>query len=213
MLEHELKEIWRSSSETSRIKFEKSRLLIDFNGKMSRIEKSIRWRDIREISASIIGIPFFVYFAYEIPFPLTKFACVLGIIWFVFVIYKLKRSQKHKTNSDLSNSLKEQIKVQKIHLYEQKKLLNSVVYWYALPPFIMNVLFVIGLGDPADYEWTNYIADNILPLSTKMKIITLGGLFLFNAFIIWINKQAVKKDINPLIKEIERVEQQLKNQH
>ncbi len=89
MLEHELKEVWKNTSQTDNIHFNSSQLMNDLNNKMSRLEKIIRIRDIREISASVFGILLFGYFAYEIPFLLTKIASVFGMIWFLYVIYRL----------------------------------------------------------------------------------------------------------------------------
>ena len=58
MLEQELKEIWKNSSQKEKIKFETSRLLIDLKSKMDHIEKAIHRRDRTEIAASILGYYF-----------------------------------------------------------------------------------------------------------------------------------------------------------
>ena len=96
MLEQELKEIWRNSSRTEKIKFETSRLLIDLKNKINRMEKSIRNRDIAEITTAILMIPVFGYFAYEIPFMVTKVGCILTMIWVGYLIFKLKDVKRHK---------------------------------------------------------------------------------------------------------------------
>ncbi len=204
MLEHELKEVWKNTSQTENISFNSSQLMNDLNNKMSRLEKIIRIRDLREISASVFGILLFGYFTYEIPFLLTKIASVLGMIWFAYVIYRLKNIKKNKQPTDLTLSLRDQLENQKFYMLQHARLLDTVLYWYVLPPFLMNILFVAGLGDPVEYGWSHIFA-KVLPLSINMKIITLVGIASFNLFTIWINKRAVKKDIKPVIKEIERV--------
>lgn len=212
MLEHELKDIWKNTPQTDNISFNSSQLMNDLNDKVSRLEKIIPARDLREISASVFGILLFGYFAYEIPFLLTKIVSIFGMIWFVYVIYRLKNIQKHKLPTDLTLSLRDQLENQKENMLQQARLLDTVLYWYVLPPFLMNILFVVGLGDPAEYGWSHLFA-KVLPLSINMKIITLVGIALFNLFTLWINKRAVKKEIKPVIKEIERVINELESEN
>ncbi len=211
MLEQEIKNIWKNSSKTAQISIEADQLVKEFDTKMTNIQKKIRNRDVREISASVIGILIFSFFAYEIPFPITKFSCFLSILWFVYVIYKFRKSNKQNLSEKLSLSLKEQLAHKKQLLQQQVKLLDSAAYWYAGPSFITNFIFIIGLKNPADYNWTNQLAENVLPLTVNAKIFTLIGLTLFYLFIIWINKRAANKDVQPILKNIEVIQQQLNN--
>ena len=219
MLAQELKEIWKNSSQAEKIKFETSRLLIDLNAKMNRMEKVIKRRDVREIAASVFGILLFGYFTYEIPFPMTKIACVLSMVWFGYLIYKLKKNKNQKHSNDLAIPLNEQLVNQKENLQKEANLLNTVLYWYVLPPLFANLLFILGFGDPAAYDWHPFIIEKllegnmlyILPISIKMKMVYITGSLLFNVFVIWINKRAVRKGINPIIKDIERMQAQLES--
>lgn len=64
--------------------------------------------------------------------------------------------------------------------------MNTVLYWYILPPFIGCVLFWAGK-----------------PMNKWM----LGACILFallvNVYILWLNKRAMKRNINPLIDQID----------
>ena len=212
MLEQELKNIWKNSSKAEQIKFETSRLMIDLNRKMNRFEKTIRYRDMREISSSVLGILLFGYFVYAIPFLLTKIASFFTVIWFVYVIYKFRAVKKHKSPANLSLSFREQLEHQKVNMIRQARLLDTVLYWYLLPPFILNVIFIMGLGSPTDFSWSNSIANQLLPLTITYKIAYLLFIAVLYAGILWLNKRAVKKGINPVIKDIERVLQQLERE-
>ncbi len=212
MLEQELKNIWKNSSKTERIKFETSRLIIDLNRKMNRFEKTIQYRDIREIASSVLGILLFGYFVYVIPFLLTKIASVFMVIWFAYVIYKFRAAKKYKSSANLSLSFHEQLKNQKENMIQQARLLDTVLYWYLLPPFILNVIFIMGLGSPTDYSWANTTANRLLPLTITYKIGYLIFIAVLYAGILWLNKRAVKKGINPVIEDIERVLQQLERE-
>ena len=209
MLEQEIKNIWNNSSQTEHISIETSQLVKELNVKMSRIQNVIKKRDIREISASVIGMLIFMYLLYEIPFPITKLACVMSIIWFAFIIIKFRKSKTQNIKSQLDLSIKGQLSHQKDAMQYQADLLNSVAYWYAIPPFIINCVFLYGLGNPADYNWTNNLAEMFLPLTLSLKTVTIIGLAFFYGFIIWLSKRAADKELNPLLKKIETIRAQL----
>ena len=211
MLEQEVKNIWKNSSKSAQISIETDQLIHEFDTKMTNIQKKIRKRDAREISASVIGILIFSFLAYEIPFPITKFSCFLSILWFVFVIYKFRKSKQQNTSERLSTPLKEQLSHKKQLLQQQVHLLSSAAFWYAGFSFITNLIFIIGLENPAEYNWKNQLAESILPVTINTKISTLIGLAFFYFFIAWLNKRAAKNDLQPILKNIEIIQQQLNN--
>ncbi|MEQ9404912.1 MAG: hypothetical protein RIM99_15075 [Cyclobacteriaceae bacterium] len=211
MIEEELKKIWKDSSPQNSIKFDVSALNAELNTKMKSIERSIRRRDRREISASVIGIILHIWLAIEIPFLVSRLACILAVFWFGYVIYKLRNVQKKKANVDMSQSFSDQLKSQRDHMKDQEKLLSTVLYWYIIPPFVVNIIFFMGLGDPADYNWSNAIVDQLLPMTLVEKWRTLGFVAVFYALIVWMNKRAVKKTLKPVISQIENVQQQLES--
>jgi len=212
MLEPELKDIWNNSSRTSQITFETNQLIDELNAKVSDIQKKIRNRDLREISASLFGILIFGYMLYEIPFPITKLACGFSIMWFVFVIFKFKQSKQQNMPAKFSLSLIEQFEYQEATMQYQANLLESAAYWYSAPAFVTNLIFIVGLGNPVDYSWSNSIAESFLPLTINLKIMTIIALALFYSFTIWVNKRAVIKGIEPLLNSIKSMGQQLKKE-
>ena len=212
MLEQELKDIWNNSTPSEKISIETKKLTEELNTKIWGLQKKIRSRDIREISAATIGILLFGYLLFEIPFPITKVACGLAIAWFVFVIVKFRKSKLQNTQTDYSLTVTEQLNNQKIIMLQQHSLLDSALYWYAIPPFIMNFIFILGLEDPSNYNWTNSVAESLLPLSANFKMILLIGLALFYVLIYWINKRALNKDVKPTIEIIEKMQQQIINE-
>jgi len=212
MLEQELINIWKNSSKTAQISIETDQLVNEFDTKMTRIQKKIRNRDVREISASVIGILIYSFFAYEIPFPITTFSCFLSILWFLYVIFKFRKSKQQNTPEKLSLSLTEQLAHKKQLLQQQVKLLDSAAYWYAGPAFVTNIIFIIGLGNPADYNWSNQLAENLLPLTVNAKIVTLTGLAFFYLFVVWMNKRAARKDVQPILKNIDVIQRQIKHE-
>ena len=130
----------------------------------------------------------------------------------LFIIFKFRKSKIQNTKSYFHLSLTKQLKQQKAAMQQQADLLDSATYWYAIPPFIMNFIFILGLGNPSDYNWVNSLAENILPLSVNLKTVTIIGLALFYAYAIWINKRAAAKDVKPLLENIKTMQQQMKNE-
>ena len=212
MLEQELKNIWNQSYKAEQISIETKHLTEELNTKMNSIRKKIKSRDIREISASIIGMLIFGCLMIIIPFPITKIACGLTIVWFVFVIMKFRKSKLKNAKTDFSLTLTEQLNNHKIMMLQQSNLLDSALYWHAIPPFIMNFIFILGLGNPIDYHWTNSIAESILPLTSNFKTLLLIGLALFYTFTFWTNKRALNKVVKPTLESIEKMQRQIKNE-
>ena len=134
----------------------------------------------------------------------------MAILIFLFIIYKLKEARKYLPTINIASSFREQLTQRKLLMQHQKDLLNSVPYWYVLPPFIMNVIFIFGLGDPEAYKWSTWLAE-ALPNSLKEKIFTITFLGVFYSFVIWLNKRAVKRELQPVIDHIEEVQKQLEN--
>ncbi len=212
MIEQELKNIWQASAKSRQINIETQQVVDVFQVRMQKLQKQIRQRDTREISASVFGILIFSLFAASIPFPITQFSCILSIFWFAYVIYRFWQSKKQSKDETLSVSLRAQLKQKKRLLKQQVKFLESAAYWYAGPSFLTNALFIIGLGNPTDYQWENPIAEQLLPLSINAKIGSILGLFLFYSFIVWLNKKGAKKGIKPILENIETIEQDLELQ-
>lgn len=212
MLEQELKDIWNNSSQSGQISIETKQLTEELSTKIKSFQKKIRIRDVREISTSTIGILIFRYLLFEIPFPATKVACSLAIAWFVFVIVKFRKSKLQNTKTDFSLIIAEQLNNHKTIMLQQSNLLDSALYWYAIPPFIMNFVFILGIENPIDYNWTNSVAESLLPLTSNFKLITFIGLALLYAFTYWINKRALNKDVKPTLESIEKMQQQIKNE-
>lgn len=207
MNEHDIRSIWKGASQEDLIKLDLSLLIFDMKSKMESIEKRIKSRDVVEITAACIGMVIFGYLLFEIPFPLTKVACAMAIGWFVYVIYRLKTAQRvGEPNNTMT--FREKLAAQKLFMMEQARMLNSVLYWYVLPPFIMNMVFFFGLENPENYDWDPGFFGG-LPYDLKGKIICTVGIALFNIYVVWLNRRAVRRDINPVIEQIQTLENQL----
>ncbi len=187
MIEDELIKIWQSSPNQERVKFEKSRLMLDVQSTLDHLHKKIGYRDAMEQIAVVVGIPIFAYYAYHIPFVLTKITSVLIIFWGVFVIIRIRSAKKHKPSAFTETYLEYLYKTRE-YLRIQKRLLDSVLYWYILPAMTLIFLFTLGPG----------IAGR-LPKIVKIA----AGNVAIGVATYFLNKRAVQKQLMPRLEKID----------
>ena len=212
MIEQELKVIWSTSAQVEQIKFDTSRLLLNLKNKMSKMDRSLKFRDTLEIVIALFIIPLFGMMAYFIPFLLSKLGCLLIMAWAVYVIYKLRKTKKHKRPVDLSESLREQLEKYKIYIQKQAELIDSALYWYLLPPFVGITIMVVGVDVsalPLDFPDDPAKIFTLEKFILAMKAGYLLFVILLYGMILWVNKRGVKKVFIPIIKDIEKAQKQL----
>ncbi len=193
MIEDELIKIWQSSPNQERVKFEKSRLMIDVQTSVDRLHKAIKFRDLREIIAAMIVIPIFGLYAFIFPFILSKIASVLIILYAIFVIIRLRSAKKHKPGEFTETYLEYLLKTRD-YIRIQKRLLETVLYWYILPGLTLVTMFTIGFFESPK-------------VSTGMFVFSFAFYFVVGVGLYLLNKRAVKKVIDP---QLEKVEQLIK---
>ncbi len=209
MLEQELKKIWKNSSETERIKFDLSKLMIELNDKINKFERAFRRRDREELITALISIPIFGCIAYLIPFPITKVGIILAMIGFIWSIYERRNHRKKMTPINPILSFREQLEKQKDNILQELKRYDTVLYWFIIPGFIPYAVSIIGLGDPAEYGWSNTIINQLLPMPLIYKIGSLVFAVVIFVAIFWAHKRVIRKQFKPLIENIDKVMHQL----
>lgn len=209
MIEQELKDIWKNSSETKKIQFDMTQLFTNFKTGMESRERIVRIRDRREIFAAVIGILAFGYLAYHTPFLIAKTGAILLVASYIYYIFKLRSNRKSKHTQDLFLSIEEQLQHQKQFMLNQAALLGTVLYWMILPIFVSNMIFVWGVGDPSQYEIPSIVLE-ILPIKLSTKLVWSIFMTVFCIYVVWLNKRAVVVNWKPLIKQIDTLIDQLK---
>lgn len=209
MEDQELKNIWKRSSTYEEILINTSQLMDDFKYKMQQRERIVRTRDYREIIGAIIGIFLTGYLTYYTPTILSKLGGILLISSYIYLIYKLRSNRKSKHTQDLFLSIEEQLQRQKQFMIDQATLLNSVLYWMALPMFISYMIFVWGVTNPISQDMPS-IVQEVLSMKLHNKIIWSLLMALIFIYITRLNKRAAKVNWQPLIKQIDDIINQLK---
>lgn len=196
MIEDELIKIWQSSSNEERIKFEKSKLMIELQSSLDRLNRWWKFGVQVETVATFIAIPIFAFIAYWAPFTSTKIASIFIIIYVVFVIIRLIGIKKYKPN-DLEETYIEYLKKSKEYLKAKKNLIVTYNYWGALPLYPILFLFVVRFWE--------------LPSKRLLIIILFLNMIGLHVFGYILNKRKVKNRINPSIAKIDELIKQLES--
>jgi CDP-diglyceride synthetase len=197
MINDEIDEIWKSFPKAEKVKFEKHRLMLELQSNLDNLHKQMRSRDTREIYAAKIVIPMFILTAVLIPFLITKIASILVAIWSCFVIYKLRQTNNNKILNYNENYLI-YLQQNKEYLQNQKKLLDSVFWWYIIPFLFCMSLFFIGFLDNSNKS--NWVITTLLI-----------GVVLFSVFIYIMNKRVSKNEFDGRISKIENLIKMMKS--
>jgi len=190
MIEQELIKIWQSSPNQERVKFDRSRLMIDVQHSINHFHRKIKYRDIREMLAVVIVSPAFVYAAFAIPYVLTKIASVLIIGLGITTVVRLRNAKKYKPN-ELTETYLGYLQKTRQYLLVQKKMVDSVLFWFILPCMSFVFLFLAGfIGVPGKSEAI---------LEASIANVVVSG-------IVYIaNRVSVYKEIIPRLEKVEEL--------
>lgn len=194
MIEDELIKIWQSSNNQERIKFEKSKLIIELQSTLNLLNRWWSYLELLEVGLAIIGILLSIFLLFWIPLILTRIALIFIIICAIYLIIKYKNVQKAKPD-DLQESYINYLEKTKEYLKVQKKFLTTYVNWGILPVYPILLLFTISI-------WEKVPVVLIIFINIASIVIGIYGYFL--------NKKRVKNEIEPRIKRVVKLINELK---
>ncbi len=190
MVEDELIKIWQSSSNQERIKFEKSKLMIELQSSLTRLHRWWRYLELIEIVSCVVGILSFTVIVFVAPFTSTRIASVLLILFLINIIFQVLRIRKTKPN-DLEENYLGYLKKTRTYLKAQRRLLSTAVYWVVLPVYPILLLFLIDF-------WQ-------LPAKRTIIVITYLAAMGMGVYGYFLNKKRVKKEIDPRINRVDEL--------
>jgi len=191
MNDNELKKIWQDTPHTENVQFNNQQILNDMNTSIQKLDRSIKWRNVREIAAAIFVIVFFAVQFFRFENDLAKLGAALVVPAALFVIYKLLEVRRSQKSVDVSTNIKEQLTDTRNYLKREQQLLKDILYWYILPLMIPVVIMSIGLD--------GFSVSNLVYLFT---------VFLFSVFVYWLNQRGAQQ-FDPYIEQVEEAIQQL----
>lgn len=148
MIEAELAKIWQSSPNQARVKFDKSRLLLEVESSMTHFHRKIKFRDIREQAIAIFMMPVFVYAALTIPHVVSKVASGLIVLLGIYLVVRIRAAKKYKPGG-VTETYVDYLHKTREYLEIQRKMLDSLHLWFLLPSMMLVFLFLAGfIGVP-----------------------------------------------------------------
>lgn len=185
----EMKAIWKRQEANNSKTLSKEQFVMMLNNKMISFEEQIKRRDWLETAVAIIVILVCLIAFFYVQSVWSQLGCTTLIFASVFIVYKLRKARKKQAKEKLEpdKSFRDHLQQELLKLETQKELLESVLWWYLAPFFIGFMFLILGFN-----------------FYLIIKVVFLGvGLILY-AYIWKLNQDAVSKQINPLISDIEQ---------
>lgn len=182
-----LKQLWKGQPLEDRPALPDQAILAALGKRMKRFDRTILWRDFREVAACLFIV---VFFGWELiamkSSRLTQIGSVVLIVSSVFIAWKLIQSKRRLPKAEPNGPIFEVVKIELQKVENQISLLRSVAWWYLLPLFIGVMLNAWGGG-----------AGIVFKLTYSAEVIALY------TFIYWLNQRAVAKSLLPLKRELQ----------
>ena len=195
MIEDELIKLWQSSSRQERVKFEKSKLMMDLHSSLDRLHRWWKYMERVNIISALLTIPPFIFAIFWAPFISMKIASALVIVWATYVGLRILPIKKVKPGNLESNYL-DYLEKTKAYLIAQKKLLETSLNWATLTIYPIYLLFWVGVWEK--------------PLARNLAVISFLALIGVGVYTFYSNKERVNNEILPNIQRIDELISTLK---
>ena len=200
---NDLRNVWSGQQLPPEHSVDLAALRDGFEAKRRRLARSLFWRDMREAWAGVVVSGIFAYFGWQMGragWPIA-FAVVLLLGLTGFFVLERVRAHRQKVENDAP--LLAKIEGDIAELRHQRRLLLNVATWYLGP--CIAAAAILGVTKMAHAP---------IPLAAKLE--TGGIQLLLFALVSWgvwaLNRRAVRKQIEPRLRELEDLRQALLSQ-
>ena len=195
MIEDELIKIWQSSSNQERVKFEKSKLMLELDSSLERFQSW--WKNMERVNVvsgwvTVLGfIPCIIW----VPYSSMKISAALIMVWAIYIGTRGKSVKKFKP-SKLEDNYLQYLEKTRIYLLAQKKFFETSLNWRVLTILPIYLLFFTDLWDK--------------PLARYVGVVSFLALVALMLYSYYKNKRIVKNKINPRIIRVDELIKKLK---
>ncbi len=189
--------VWKRQEPPAGADADLSDLRETFATKSQKLSRRLFWRDIREAAAGLVVAGFFVSFEWrggKAYWP-VGFAVLLILGLTAFFFLERIRARRERLGPDAP--LLAKLEADMAELRRQRRLLLHVASWYLAPCFAAILIVVATI-------YAN------LPVPVRQKSHVFLGCYLVSVVLIYwgvwaLNRQAVRKKIEPRLLELERL--------
>ncbi len=182
-----LKQLWKGQHFEALATLPDAAQIAAMKKRMKGFDKTIQWRDYREVAACLFIIVYFGrYLIVGKNTVLMEAGELVLVASGVFIAWKLIWSKRRLPKAEPNAPVFEAMKVELQKVENQIGLLRSVAWWYLLPLFTGGMLVLWGA-----------------PGGVSSKLGALAIFVVLFGFVYWLNQYAVKKTLLPLKRELE----------
>jgi hypothetical protein len=195
----DLKKDWKSEVLQVTDKQNLSNVIESLVKETTKLDKSIKRRDYLEISIALLLIPVWAWKLFYTASLMQTIGLWIAIFACLLIPYKLLKAKQ--VGALKGDSVLAFLNTEKNKLEKQKSLLESVTVWYIAPLFTAIILITAGATVDASG----------IPQITQQLTIYYGCCVLLVVGIYFLNKRAVKKQLSPLLDNVNKRIQELTN--
>ena len=195
----DLKTGWKTEVEKTGKQQDLTRLVESLEKETKKLDKSIKRRDIMEISIALLLIPVWAWKLFYSASLLQTIGLWIAIVACIYIPYKLLKARQVESAKD--DSLLAFLSVEKSKLEKQKELLETIAIWYLSP--LMVAIVLITAGSKVDDAGVPQISEQLMVYYLFCGVLYVGVYFL--------NKRAAKKKFAPLLDRVSQQIQELKS--
>ena len=195
----DLKNEWKNEITQLADKQNVSNVIESLEKEATKLDKSIKRRDFLEISIALLLIPVWTWKLFYTASLMQTIGLWIAILACLLIPYKLLKAKQVDARKD--ESILAFLNTEKNKLEKQKTLLESIAIWYITPLFTAIVL--ITAGATVDASGIPQITEQLAIYYSCCVLLVVGIYFL--------NKRAAKKQLAPLLDNINTRIQDLSN--
>lgn len=156
----------------------------------TKVDKSIKRRDILEISIALLLIPIWGWKLFYSAGMMQSIGLWIAILACIYIPYRLMKAKKVSAPQD--DSVLAYLEVEKIKLQNQKFLLETIALWYISP--LMTAIVLITAGATVNDVGIPQIALQLMIYYSFCALLVVGTYLL--------NSRAAKKKFQPLLDKV-----------
>ncbi len=192
----DLKAGWKTEVAQTNERQDLTNVIKSLEKETSKLDRSVRRRDLLEISISLLLIPVWIWQLFIV----TNLMQIIGlwviILACIFIPYRMIKAKQ--VEAPIDNSVLAFLMVEKIKLENQNMLLESIAVWYISPLMLGVVLFTVGAT----------VDESGIPQIDEQLAIYYFSCALLAVGVYWLNKRGAQRQFTPVLDKInQRIEE------
>ena len=197
----DLGRLWRSQPTASA--FDGKEILMQVKEKASKLERTLFWRDVREIAAAVLALSVMGAVSWQAPGWLPKAGAVFLAGCLVYVVARLLGPRRNDRRIREDAPLVARIETELHKVETQAELLRTVRSWYILPISIGGTIWVATLIPSVPLP-----SGALLP-ALGLVVLASGLIFLLVGWMVEkLNEQALRRSLVPYRDELREMLEQ-----